>query len=138
MQLRYFLTVLLLCVSCGPSQQLARLHKRHPELFPKETIDSFFIRVNHYDTFIDVRTSSDTFFSFDTFTQISTRTIRLRDTVLITYKSAPCTTFVQKTIVQPQIVKKPLKSRKNGIQNTLALIALILLLWTILTWTKSK
>ena len=139
MQLRYFLTVLLLCVSCSPSRQLAKLHKKHPELFPKETIDSFFIRVDHYDTFVDVRSFSDTFFSFDSITSTIERTIFRRDTVRILMKAAPCTTFVRKVITKPQIVVK--QKKKGGWHNlnvTISLLALILFLWTILTWTKSK
>jgi len=132
-------TVLLWCMSCSPSRKLARIYDRHPELFPKETVDSFFVRVDHYDTLIDVRSFSDTFILFDSITSTIERTIFRRDTVRILMKAAPCTTFVRKVITKPQIMVKPKK--KGGWHNlnvTISLLALILFLWTILTWTKSK
>ena len=132
-------TVLLCCVSCSPSRKLARLHDRHPELFPAQTIDSISVRVDHYDTFIDVRSFADTFILFDSITKTVERTIFKRDTVRILMKAAPCTTFVRKVITSPQIVVK--QKKKSGWQNlnvTISLLALILFLWTILTSRKSK
>ena len=132
-------TVLLCCLSCSDSRRLARIYKRNPELFRKETVDSLIVRQDHYDTFIDVRSFSDTFILFDSITNTIEKTIFRRDTVQILMKAAPCTTFVRNVVKRPHIVVK--QKKKSGWHNlnvTISLLALILFLWTILTWTKSK
>ena len=139
MRLCLLVTVLLCCLSCSDSRRLARIYKRSPELFQKETVDSLIIRVDHYDTFIDVRSFSDTFFMFDSVTNTIEKTIFRRDTVQILMKAAPCTTFVRKVVTRPQIVvKEKKKGSWHNLNVTISLLALILFLWTILTWTKSK
>jgi len=134
-----FLAVLLLCLSCNPTRKLARLHKRHPEIFKTQTLDSVTIRVDHYDTFVDVRSFSDTFLLFNDITNTVEKTIYRRDTVRILMKAAPCTTFVRKVIMKPEIkVKAKKKGGWEKLNVTISLLALILFLWTILTWKKSK
>lgn len=133
------LAVLLLCLSCNPTRQLDRLYKRHPEVFKAQTIDTFSVRVDHYDTFIDVRSFSDTFILFDSLTNTIEKTIFRRDTVQILLKAAPCTTFVRKVILKPEIkAKQKKKGIFHNLNVTISLLALILFLWTILTWKKSK
>lgn len=132
-------TVLLCCLSCSDSRRLDRIYKRHPELFKAQTLDSISVRVDHYDTFIDVRSFADTFILFDSITKTVERTIYKRDTVRVLMKAAPCTTFVRKVIMQPEIkVKAKKKDRWHNLNVTISLLALILFLWTILTSKKSK
>ena len=75
-----FILCILFVLGCSPSQRLARLQKKHPELF-KETQDTLIINEIFYDTSFDFVAYTDTFTEFDTLTNTKIIQILKRDTV---------------------------------------------------------
>ena len=76
-----------MCLGCSPAQRLARLQKKHPELF--KSVSDTFIKIDtfiDYDTFTDFEIYSDTIKEIDTVTNQTILRIRTKsvDRVVVT------------------------------------------------------
>lgn len=92
-----FILCILLVLGCSPAQRLAKLQKKHPELF-KETQDTTIIDQLLYDTTFDFIFDSDTFTTFDTITNTKIIQIFKRDTIFKTIKQRnPQRIYITKT-----------------------------------------
>lgn len=99
-----FIFCLLFVLGCSPSERLARLQKKHPELF-KEKQDTLIVTTTTYDTAFSYKSFTDTFTTFDTVTRTKVIQIVKRDTVFRTIKpKQPQTILITKykTIQAPR------------------------------------
>lgn len=78
-----FIFCLLFVLGCSPSERLARLQKKHPELF-KEKQDTLIVTTTTYDTAFSYKSFTDTFTKIDTVSGEKTVYIFKRDTVFRT------------------------------------------------------
>lgn len=92
-----FILCILFILGCSPAQRLARLQKKHPELF-KETQDTTIINEIFYDTTFDFISDTDTITAFDTVTNTKIVQIFKRDTIFKTIKQRnPQRIYITKT-----------------------------------------
>jgi len=92
-----FILCILFVLGCSPAQRLAKLQKKHPELF-KESQDTTIIDELYYDTTFDFIFDSDTFTTFDTVTNTKIVQIIKRDTIFKTIKQRnPQRIYITKT-----------------------------------------
>ena len=92
-----FILCILFVLGCSPAQRLAKLQKKHPELF-QETQDTTIINEIFYDTSFDFISDTDTFTSFDTFTNTKVLQIHKRVTITKTIKQrSPQRIYITKT-----------------------------------------
>lgn len=92
-----FILCILFVLGCSPAQRLAKLQKKHPELF-KESQDTTIIDELYYDTTFDFIFDSDTFTTFDTVTNTKIVQIFKRDTIFKTIKQRnPQRIYITKT-----------------------------------------
>jgi hypothetical protein len=92
-----FILCILFILGCSPAQRLAKLQKKHPELF-KETHDTTIINELFYDTTFDFVAYTDTITEFDTITNTKIIQIFKRDTIFKTIKQRnPQRIYITKT-----------------------------------------
>jgi len=107
--------VVFICTACDPSRKLARLHKKHPEVFNAEEKDTFFVTETQYDTLYEFSTRTDTLVRFDSITKTKEIILRQRDTIRMRQLARPCTTFVKQVVYKPQVkAKKATRAKKEG------------------------
>lgn len=132
--MRYgFVICLLMLMGCSPAQRLARLQKRHPELF-KQRIDT--VITHHYtiDTITQYSNSIDTVVTIDTFNKIKIMKIHVFDTILkkITINKRDTITIYKQKFI-PKI-----DNPKNPFPDWLTILIIFVLLILILKWTILK
>jgi hypothetical protein len=92
-----FVLCILFVLGCSPAQRLAKLQKKHPELF-KESQDTTIINEIYYDTTFDFIFDVDTITTFDTITNTKIVQILKRDTIFKTIKQRnPQRIYITKT-----------------------------------------
>jgi len=124
--------------SCNPIKQLQRLQKNHSYLFEKSQRDSIVFTKGF---------KNDTFFYFskisekDTFFIETTNTIikRSKDTLFVSQKVLPCTTFIRTNTIQPLPNKRQDKRQIDFMGFLLfgfLIIGLLTLFFVIKKWMK--
>lgn len=117
--------LLLIGVGCSPSKRLARIQKKHPELF-KDISDTLIITETKYDTIVDFQTLLDTFEYFDTITQ--TKVLRVDKTRLI-YKTIKPKTPQTMIITKKQFIQSANSPIPKGWIYLIVAFIIFVLLW---------
>jgi hypothetical protein len=122
-----FIFCLLFVLGCSPSQRLARLQKKHPELF-KEKQDTLIVTTTTYDTAFSYNTYTDTFTKIDTVSGEKIVYIFKRDTVFRTVTIRIPKTI---TITKTKTIEAP-REKNFSIWPYIALMVVIfVLIWKI-------
>ena len=120
-----FIILLLIGVGCSPSKRLARIQKKHPELF-KDISDTVIINQTKYDTFTNIETFLDTFEYFDTITK--TKVVTHEKTRLI-YRTIKQTIPQRMIITKKQFINCANSPIPKGWIYLLAAFIIFVLLW---------
>lgn len=127
----FFIVTVLIFGSCSPVQRLNCLLENHPYLFERIKTDTIIVdRGKVLDTFFISQNETDTFYI-----NSGIRIERYRDTIRLQFRERNCTTYIQKTEIQPttKIIETKIrnqikKERKEEMYKIGLQIALILLL----------
>ena len=113
---------------CTPAKRLARLEKKHPELFSSDTAVSFDVRPGVEVDTVRVLREIDTLVLSDT----RTRIYRHYDTFKVVQSVPPCTTRIER------ITQQRASAGPDHIKNLIVALCTMLVAFIILVWITRR